>query len=174
MKYLPIILILLFSCEKYVEPDMMSFTDERDGQTYATIDIGGKTWMAENLNYIPPQGGVGYYVTDKCGILYSFNNAVRYCPEGWRLPTDEEWIELKEYYPDELSLRSGEFNAKLSGWVQGEYMNEGAVAVWWTGTECYNDYAWVYYFSIWESSTGKLSRTNFYKTNMACVRCIKE
>ena len=166
MKAILLLFILLIACEK-IEVDPNTFIDDRDGQRYATVQVGDNTWMAENLNYRP--GGYNYMITDKYGILYPFREAVRYCPKGWRLPTPEEWEEVKDYFPDDIALRTGEFKAKLSGWVQGEYMNKGRIGVWWTDTECFDKYAWVYYFAV----NGFLARTNFYKTNMAGVRCIK-
>lgn len=38
----------------YFNPDKSygTLTDERDGQTYVTIRIGGKNWMAENLRFV--------------------------------------------------------------------------------------------------------------------------
>ena len=48
MKYLPIIFILLFSCEKYEQAELISyeFTDERDGRTYKYVDIGHRPgWL---------------------------------------------------------------------------------------------------------------------------------
>ena len=34
-----------------------TFTDPRDGQTYKYTTIGGRVWMAENLNYDDGAGG---------------------------------------------------------------------------------------------------------------------
>jgi uncharacterized protein (TIGR02145 family)/uncharacterized repeat protein (TIGR02543 family) len=73
---------------------------EYEGQTYRTVVIGGKTWMAENLNYDTAnnRGSWCYdYNPDYCakyGRRYDWNTAMSVCPDGWHLPTEDEWDEL--------------------------------------------------------------------------------
>ena len=87
-----------------------SFIDERDGSKYLTVELAGRTWMAENLAYIPhvsrcrDQGGIWVYDyrgtdTDaakatsnyrRYGCLYDYNTAQSVCPSGWRLPTRDD------------------------------------------------------------------------------------
>jgi len=70
------------------------------GQTYKTLMVGDKRWMAENLNY-----DIGYsfcYDDDKSycekyGRLYSWDDAITACPKGWHLASRDEWDQLAEY-----------------------------------------------------------------------------
>lgn len=97
------------------------FIDGRDGYVYNYIYVAGNAWLAENLRYLPeisssefsstePKYYVAEYLghslqeakrTDNfatCGALYNYEAAKTSCPEGWRLPTQNEWHALLIYY----------------------------------------------------------------------------
>ena len=58
------------------------------GQTYKTIELWGKTYMAENMNYETGNSWCYNNSADSCkkyGRLYDKETAAKVCPEGWRL-----------------------------------------------------------------------------------------
>ena len=88
----------------HMEPDhagnIAAFMD-----AYKTTTIGGQVWMAENLNYFDIEGAPSSIKNDWCywdkpencesaGRLYTWKVAKRVCPEGWRLPTNDDWTAL--------------------------------------------------------------------------------
>ena len=92
-----------------------TFTDDRDGKTYATTTIGKQVWMAQNLDY-DMDGGYCYDDDPancaKYGRLYTRDAAMKACPEGWHLPTSEEWDELGKAIGEDggTKLKSGKWN----------------------------------------------------------------
>jgi len=97
-----------------------------DGNIYHTVTIGTQTWMVENLKVTKYSNGdligtttpVTLDITgeaspkyqwayegnednvEKYGRLYTWNVIVDsrgICPDGWRIPTDEDWTILEIY-----------------------------------------------------------------------------
>lgn len=172
-----------------------AFTDKRDGYTYKTIKLQGKWWLAENLRY---NIEASYCYQDKeefCkkyGRLYTWEAAKKACPEGWRLPSDEEWMELagnfggysnyegwkwkdigdpKKAYQSLIEGGSSGFAALLGGWrdTSGSYVSQGVIGHYWSGTERVASNAWGYNFNY-----GELYRNFNPKGHGFSVRCLQD
>lgn len=104
--------------------------DPRDGKAYKTIQIGSQTWMAENLNYETVNSYC--YENDpanceKYGRLYTRDSLLNACPEGYHLPTAEEFATLISNVGGEEI--AGKMLKSIAGWYDYEL----------SGTGVYND-----------------------------------
>lgn len=157
--------------------------DPRDEQRYKTVEINGKIWMAENLNYEITHSW--YYDNDpknekEYARLYTWEAAKKACPPDWRLPKDDEWQGLMDYYRNDKAAykqlikggRSG-FNALLGGWrfLDGDYYGLGSYGYYWSSTEGGLGHAWYYSFN---SNYSKLGRYHFLKPSGRSCRCLKD
>ncbi|MBO7412049.1 MAG: hypothetical protein J6U20_00050 [Fibrobacter sp.] len=127
------------------DADYGTMTDSRDGQTYKTVEVKGRVWMAENLNFagndslpIVKQNSICYNDTsitcELFGRLYSregamnsdtcgYNHACSLgdtvqgaCPDGWHIPSLAEINALW----DELDSNVNSWVSKKGWRVIGE------------------------------------------------------
>lgn len=99
------------------------FKDSRDGKYYKYAYIGNTRWMAENLNYGNDSLGKCSWDDDEnCsenGRYYTYEESRTVCPDGWRLPTENDFSELIENVGGSANaavyLRSTEWKGDLPG-----------------------------------------------------------
>lgn len=129
---------------KTVEPQIAitrqgTFTDAKDGSVYKWVRIGNTDWMTRNYTGGTPwfeqqyesNGFLQSFQTDnpakeqayiaENGNYYTFQQAVELCPEGWRIPTDDDWKSL------ETAVGMSPRELDTEGWRQGagQYLANG-------------------------------------------------
>ncbi|MCB0613466.1 MAG: DUF1573 domain-containing protein [Phaeodactylibacter sp.] len=143
--------------EKEAKPKYGSVTDPRDGQKYKTIQLAGKTWLAENLNWKSANSWCYDNNPENCkkyGRLYLWEAAVEGCENlgpGWHLPSNEEWDDLgysfgtgrtfedlKKAYTALIEGGNSGFNALRAGIYytdETEFKGLGKYELYWSSTD---------------------------------------
>ena len=73
--------------------ETFTFRDARDGQDYRAAIINNKSWMINDLRY-EAEGSYCFKDDESCdeyGHFYTWDVAKKSCPEGWHLPSQNEW-----------------------------------------------------------------------------------
>ncbi|UNY99282.1 hypothetical protein MQE36_02805 [Zhouia spongiae] len=165
-----------------------TYTDKRDGQEYPTIRIGDQIWMSENMRFDTNDTESICYANEtyNCfvyGKLYTGNAAQTVCPEGWHLPSTEEWDELFDYFGGtdvayaflepygKIQGHTIEFNILPAGRYIGSFQNILEEGHYWTSTDGgYPDsYRYINYKPGASFTTPGASQTV-----MQSCRCIKD
>ncbi len=193
-----------------------TLTDSRDNKVYKTVEIGKQSWLAENLAYMPflfgsdlelspfytvPMFGThdGNLTDAKAspnyityGVLYNHIAAKTACPQGWHLPSKEEFEVLLRYVGTlgykkmksatnwipygngDNSIGWNAFPAGICIDYAGNYKEFGAGTSFWTSTT--RDSEW---FPIaWKMNLSLLDQPAYIDEGNAAisalsVRCIK-
>ena len=115
-----------------VTPTATGTMTDNDGNEYRWVRIGNLDWMAESSragepwydqSYLTENGIENYFYTrddeeaeqrlQTLGNYYTYYQALENCPDGWRLPSDDDWKQL------EMALGMSKEEADKTGWRTG-------------------------------------------------------
>jgi uncharacterized protein (TIGR02145 family) len=194
----------------------LSSIKDIDGNSYATVLIGSQCWIKTNLNTTKYNDGAAIatgldntaWIYATAGAFTSFANVVdesyygkiynwyavqtqKLCPEGWHVPTDDEWTKLVNYLGgaaiaggkmkttfDWQAPNAGADNSSGFSGLPGGYRfdlrtfpNIGFYGNWWSATSN-GDYAsWARNIGY---SSNDVGRSSFGNVNGFSCRCVKD
>jgi uncharacterized protein (TIGR02145 family) len=201
-----------------------SIVTDIDGNQYRTIKIGEQLWMAENLRTTHYRNGDPILTTSPDTLDYSAETEPEYqfvyngneenilvygrlytwyaavdkrniCPEGWHLPTIDEFKQLDEalggkntaigalkatgteYWlsPNTDATNKSGFNALPGGWrsAKGKYGTLGKYGHWWASDKQTEEYAFRMFLSFNEACYKNHLGSSDPQTAWS-VRCVKD
>ncbi|HPT11682.1 MAG TPA: fibrobacter succinogenes major paralogous domain-containing protein [Bacteroidales bacterium] len=196
---------------------------DREGNVYRTVTIGTQTWMAENLRTKTYDDGTPIpLVTDDTewsaltdgayciynntedidtlatyGCLYNWYavSTGKLAPEGWHVPTEDEWKTLELYLagaetaggklketssmhwtgPNAGATNETGFTALPGGFriFDGSFYYMGTHGYWWSISQVYHDPDFVWSRRILEPYSALISYNGQILEGMS-VRCVKD
>lgn len=181
-----------------------------DGNEYTYVTIGSQTWLQQDMRVLHyPDGSLinevwSYEDNDSIaaiyGLLYTWEGAMNYssmekaqgiCPDGWHIPSDEEWTQLGSYLggdniaggkmkesgtthwsaPNTGGTNESGFTSLPAGeYDDSHYQFLGLYNVIWSSTEANSAFAKYRYISYEDEG---LHSYTYYKNFRYSVRCIK-
>lgn len=191
---------------------------DQEGNIYKTINIGNQTWMAENLRTtiyrngeaIPRVKGNSEWSYLSTGAFCNFNSTEdidtiatfgrlynwytiadsrKLAPNGWHVPTDEEWTTLINFLggdsiaggkmkekeaphwinPDPNATNESGFTALPAG-IRDPEGNYYYNCNFWSSTQADNIAAWDRYLSIGEDGCMRYTPNKSYGFSVRCVK----
>ena len=190
---------------------------EHGGYLYDVIAVGDDCWFAEDLRYeCDNLNNMNHWDGDSCAYQDEDYGAVFYqweaamdgsseeasqglCPDGWYIPTDEDWINLERsmsvegdwheeglrgesagdklkgalYNCNEEHCNQLEFNALPSGHISDSGLESvvGRKSYWWTSSQSQEgDYVWDRNISEDYSTVGRYLRNPDFGYSIRCIR----
>jgi len=126
-------------------------------------------------------------------VLYNWQAAVKACPKGWHLPTDDEWTLLIDFLggenlaggkmketgtsywnsPNILAKNESGFSGLPGGnrYSDGGFDYIGNISIWWSSTKYSPIHAWI---RLLNSNYGYIGVGNYNMQNGLSVRCISD
>ena len=203
-----------------LEPNEGDTITDIDGNVYQTVLIGNQVWMAENLKVSKYRDGTaiatghsnsawanlssGAYAMyddnsnngETYGYLYNWyavDDSRNIAPEGWHIPTDNEWQELVDYLggssvaggkmketgtnhwnsPNTDATNESGFTALPGGYryYNGFYSHMGNLGTFWSSTESNSYTAW---YRLLHYNRSDVYRYYYGKRYGFSVRCIRD
>ncbi len=193
---------------------------DADGNVYHPVIIGRQVWLKENLQVTRYRDGTplpqiqaeaewsrlatGAYCLSEnepeaykriYGLLYNYyavTDERRLCPEGWHVPSKQEWQELEDYlggpdvaggrmkdrrsglWPGPLGTAEESGFGALPAGGRGRMGSPGEIgiyATWWSATEHDSLYAW--HWGLYPDNP-RTRRNPGHKASGFSVRCIRD
>lgn len=189
---------------------------DSEGNKYRTIQIGTQTWTAENLRstrlnddtdipFVPDNyqwaalttPGYCWFNNDSVGYGAIYNwytvGTGKICPEGWHVPSDDEWTVLTDYLggksvaggklkevgtshwlnPNSGATNESGFTGLPTGYrnYSGGFNSISNYGFWWSSTEWSTTGAW--YRDVYYGYTS-VDRSNSSKKSGTTIRCLKD
>jgi uncharacterized protein (TIGR02145 family) len=177
------------------------------------VIIGAQVWMTKNLEVTTFRNGdpipqaasddawelagknkqpAWCYNGEHYGKLYNWyavNDPRGLAPEGWHVPTDQEWTALEKalgenpgnkmkstwgWHNKGNGTNSSGFSGLPGGYrnTNGPFGDVGKYGHWWSAKECWDDeFAWYRYLGY---SSGDVIRYSGHKERGLSVRCVKD
>ncbi len=104
-----------------------------DGTDYYFAKVGDLYWFRNNL--AGKESGIPYVnediTSDIFGRFYNYNQAMSACPQGWRLPTEEDWMSLAAALEAPATKKYSTFEGVTAKLMADASFNETPIVQYW-------------------------------------------
>ncbi|MCQ2606082.1 MAG: fibrobacter succinogenes major paralogous domain-containing protein [Bacteroidales bacterium] len=200
-------------CPQASADDVVNTVADVEGNTYTVVKIGENEWFTSNLKTTKLNDGsdiavvadneqwanateaacATYNNAEDAEMVYNYAavKTEKLCPEGWTVPTENEWLQLAATYasvenaegwdqvPTTIGWDSTNFSASAAGFREknGNFYEEGNLGLWWTSTDHNEANAMYVYMRNIGSEKAKyvgLTKSHIGRTKGLSVRCVRK